>query len=74
MKVEYEGQIFDKQIAGNYCESHNIGDIVDIKYLENSNIILLPSESVCQDIYAGIAISLTGLIAIIYYGFIKKSP
>jgi hypothetical protein len=74
MKVEYEGQTFDKQIAGDYCENHNIGDIVEIKYLENSNIILLPFESVWQDIYAGIALSLAGLIAIIYYGFIKKAP
>ena len=74
MKVEYQGQIYFTQIGGQYCEEHNIGDIVPIKYLEGSDIIFLPNHSVWQDMYAGIALSLTGLIAIIYYGFIKKAP
>ncbi|MFC3813319.1 hypothetical protein [Lacihabitans lacunae] len=36
MKVEYKG---------NFCENHYIGDIVDIKYIEGSNIILLPYKN-----------------------------
>jgi hypothetical protein len=74
MKVEYQGNIFPKQIGGNYCEEHSIGDMVEIRYLEGSDIILLPNESVWADIYSGIAISLIGLFAVIYYGFIKKNP
>ena len=73
MKVEYQGKIFPKQIGGNYCENHSIGDLVEIRYLEDSNIILIPSESVWGDIYAGIGLSLIGLLSIIYYGFIKKN-
>ncbi|MDI9862505.1 hypothetical protein [Flectobacillus roseus] len=72
MKVEYQGKVFDTQIGGNYCESHRIGDIVDIKYLEGSNIILLPHENSYDQLIATIALSLVGLSAVIYYGFIKK--
>ena len=72
MKVEYNGKIFSKQISGSYCEKHQIGNWVEIIYLEGSNIILLPTESVWKDIFAGLGISIFGLIVIIYYGIIKK--
>lgn len=72
MKIEYRGVIYSKKIPGNYCEEHRIGDWVDIKYLEGTDILLLPTDSVWGDIYAGIAMSLFGLFSILYYLFIKK--
>lgn len=73
MKVEYQGVIYPKQIDGNYCEKYNIGDLVEIRYLDGSGIILLANESVWQDIYAGLVFSFFGFLIIIFYIFIKKS-
>jgi hypothetical protein len=72
MDVEYEGVIYSKRIGRNYCVEHKVGDLVDIKYLENIDFVLLPTQSVWGDIYAGIGMSLFGLVCIIYYGFIIK--
>lgn len=45
MKVEYNSVIYPIQIGGNYCEEYSIGDMVEIRYLEGSDTVLLPSFS-----------------------------
>lgn len=72
MKVKYQGIVYSKQIGGAYCEAHNIGDMVQIRYLPGRDVVLLPKESVMLNIYAGILLSLVGLYSIIY-GIRKKS-
>jgi hypothetical protein len=74
MKVEYHNIIYPIQISGNYCEEHSIGDMVEIRYLEGSDIILLPSFSSKWQLFSTFSLSLIGLFAVIYYGFIKKNP
>ena len=74
MKVEYKNIVYPIQISGNYCEEHSIGDMVEIRYLEGSDIILLPSFSSKWQFFSTFSLSLIGLLAVIYYGFIKKNP
>jgi hypothetical protein len=45
MKLSYNGQYFSKQIDQNYCSDHFVGEMVDMKYLEGSNILLFPYEN-----------------------------
>lgn len=74
MKVEYRDIIYPIQISGDYCEEHKVGDLVEIRYLEGSDIILLPSFSSKWQFFSTFFLSLIGLLSIIYYGFIKKNP
>lgn len=71
MKVEYLGKVYSKQISGGYCEEHEVGDIVPIKYLPKYERVLLPDELVMPQIISGLTLSLFGLI-IIFLG-IKKT-
>jgi hypothetical protein len=73
MKVEYQGKVYIKQIGGQFCEEHNLGDIVEMKYLENSTTVLFHHESVMSEIYAIFLLSFIGLSSLIYYSLIKKS-
>jgi len=66
MKVEYQGIVYSKQIGGAYCEAHNIGDMVQIKYLQGQQRVLLPDESMMGEIYTGFLLSIFGLLLIIY--------
>lgn len=44
MKVEYEGKVFPKQISGNYCENHSIGEVIQLVYLPGNTSVLFPGE------------------------------
>lgn len=66
MKVEYLGKTYSKQISAAYCDRHQIGDIVPMKYLPKYKTVLFPEESVLPDVIAGLAISLMGLLSIVY--------
>lgn len=45
MKVKYKEKFFTKQIPGNFCEDHKIGDMIQVYYLEGTDRILLMNES-----------------------------
>jgi hypothetical protein len=57
MKVKYQDKVFSKRIGGAYCEAHQKGDKVEIKYLAGMDRVLLPGERVIKEfIFEGIAI------------------
>ena len=66
MKVEYLGKMRPIQIIGNYCEIHSIGDLVEIRYLEGSEIILLPNYSSNRELISTLVLIIFGLITMIY--------
>jgi len=72
MKVEYKGVVRSIQISGNYCEEHEAGDYVDIRYLEGGDIILLPSYSTKTQFISIAALSFFGLFVLVYYGVMNK--
>jgi len=72
MKVEYQGNIYSKQIGGQFCEEHKIGDVVEMKFLETSTTVLFPHESVSHELFALFLMSFIGLSSLIYNWLIKK--
>ena len=61
MKFEYEGIIHPIQIAGYFCESHNIGDMVPLKTLRGSGIFLFPNYRAFPEFVSIGAMSIFGL-------------
>jgi len=61
MKFEYEGIIYPIQIAGNFCESHHIGDLVPLKTIRGSDIFLFPNYRAFSEFVSIGAMSIFGL-------------
>jgi len=62
----YNGQMFEKATRGDFCERHHVGELIDMKFLKNSETILRPDESVVMNIvsfgilaFLGIGISIS---------------
>lgn len=56
----YDGVNYDKATRGNYCETHYIGQLIDMKVLEGSNTILRPDESARMNLLSFVALGLLG--------------
>ncbi|WP_126974285.1 hypothetical protein [Gynurincola endophyticus] len=67
----YEGKTYAKATRGRFCESHKVGDLIEMKYLSGSDIILHPNESVIQNIISFILLGLFGLSIFLVY-LLKK--
>ena len=65
MKVKYQDKVFSKQISSIFCEEHNVGDIVQIRYLEGEEKILLLSEGLILEFLASGIFILMGLYLIL---------
>lgn len=61
MKLKLENDIFSKQISGAYCEEHHLGEIVEMRYLKGSEIVLFPKEGVTMEFISSIVIGILGL-------------
>lgn len=66
-KVSYQGENYIKRIPAGYCDEHNVGDLILMKYLEGSTIILFPKESVLRNLISLGVLGLSGLGMIIYH-------
>jgi hypothetical protein len=62
VRLSYNGEVFSKRVGGNFCEEHSIGQLIDVKYLESSSIVLWPNERVISDLMAIVGIGLLGVI------------
>lgn len=71
MTLEYNQILYDKKIGPSYCEEHHVGEIIKIKFLENSDIILFPDENPITQVFACIILGLFGL-GMIIYGLVAK--
>lgn len=58
----YNGELYDKQTRGDFCERHHIGELVDIKMLAGSKYILFPNESALSDLISFGVLGLFGLV------------
>ena len=66
-KLSFRDTIYDVRINGNFCDQHHVGELIDMKYLTGSSIVLFPNESVTTQIVSGIFISSFGLFIMITY-------
>lgn len=57
----FNGKLFEKATRGDFCKRHHEGEVVSMKYLEGSDIILKPSESVVSEMWAFGFLSLLGI-------------
>ncbi|WP_316820511.1 hypothetical protein [Pedobacter gandavensis] len=71
MKVKYQDKVFSKQIPSIFCEAHKVGDIVQIRYLEGEDKILLLDEGVTLEFIASGIFILLGLY-LIYLGMVNR--
>lgn len=67
MKLKFKDKILSKQVSGAYCEEHFIGQKVEMRYLNGSEIVLFPKEGVTVEFISSCIIGLIGL------GFLLKS-
>lgn len=71
MKVKYQNKILTKQIPSIFCEEHAVGDIIDVRYLEGEDRIILPEEGVSLGFIASGFFILVGLY-VIYLGVVNR--
>lgn len=58
----YNGELYDKQTRGGFCEKHSIGELFEMKMLPGSKYILYPNESALTDILSFGILGLFGLL------------
>ncbi|MCS6283662.1 MAG: hypothetical protein HUM72_24325 [Dolichospermum sp.] len=61
----FEGEFFDKQTRGDFCDKHHVGELVDIQYLEGAKHILFSEEPALFDLLSCGILSLFGMFLII---------
>ena len=71
MKVRFQGRIVSKQIPGGYCEGHNVGDQITVKYLSGVDRVLLPEDGFIFEYFSIAALCFFGIYAI-YLGKKRK--
>ena len=62
MKFSYEGTGYSKKVGCNFDESHKVGDIIQLKHLEGTDIFLFPEESIIKEFLAFGALALFGVV------------
>lgn len=62
VKFSYNGDLYDKQIRGSFCEEHSVGEIYEMKILKGSKYILFPRESALSDLLSFGILGLLGLL------------
>ncbi len=72
MKVSFEGKNFLKRISGDFCENHNIGDVLELKYLSGSDITLFPNENPNTGYYSVVFFGIFGFGILIWFGILNK--
>ncbi|MEZ2443384.1 hypothetical protein AB6805_16790 [Chitinophaga sp. RCC_12] len=67
MTVSYNSKLYTKRIGGKYCEEHHVGEVVQMKFLAGSTLVLFPNESGMSNLIALIILGLSGLALMIYW-------
>jgi len=71
IKVSYLDRLYSIRIKTPYCESHQIGDIIDIKRLPGYERVVLPEEPMKNDLLFNIVLIVIGAIVVLV-GIRKK--
>jgi hypothetical protein len=68
----YQREHYIKRISAVFCNEHNVGDLVDMKVLGGSSVILFPEESIEQELWLAGGLGLFGIILLVRAGFSKR--
>jgi hypothetical protein len=58
----YQGMLFEKATRGDFCEKHHVGEMIPMKYIQGSTLILRPDESAILNQFSTILLGIMGLI------------
>ena len=58
----YDGELFDKATRGDFCEKHNVGELIEMKFLKGNKRILRPDESAASNLAAFGGLGILGLL------------
>lgn len=65
MKVKYQDKVFSKQISSSFCEAHTIGDMIEVRYLEGEDRIVLPEENMTLKFISSVILIAFGIYVIL---------
>jgi hypothetical protein len=57
----YNGETYDKQTRGDFCDKHYVGELIEVKMLEGSKHVLFTNESTLFNLMSCGVLSLFGL-------------
>lgn len=60
VSLSYKGKIYIKRIGGKFCDDHNVGQLVEVRFLEGASIVLFPNETAISNLIALAALGLSG--------------
>ena len=60
--LSYRGKKYDKATRGDFCDKHHIGELIDMKMIEDSSDILFPNESVLKSLVSFGILGIFGFI------------
>ncbi len=60
--LSYNGKMFVKRIGDRFCDEHYVGELIDIRFLEDSSTVLFPNESVIPNLLAFGGLAILGII------------
>lgn len=71
--LSYKGKTYERKTRGDFCDKHHIGELIDIKMLEDSKYIMFPRESGLFDLISLVVLNFFGLLlAAIQWRKIKR--
>ena len=63
----YANEFFVKQIDAQFCNTHHVGEFVEMKYLVGNPLILFPGESAKSQLQAALALVVVSCMIGIFY-------
>ncbi|MBX9732444.1 MAG: hypothetical protein K2X37_00120 [Chitinophagaceae bacterium] len=74
VKYSYNGKVYEKATRGDFCQRHYVGELIDMKFLKGSDVILRPGESVMLNLLSLVFLGLFGAsVSISQWKKLKKS-
>ena len=71
MKFTYEGKVFDKKVGCGYADTYKIGDRIQLRHIDGSDIFLFENEKVEKEFISSGILAVLG-IAFIVMGVRRK--
>jgi hypothetical protein len=66
MKFIYKGEKYSKTVGCNFDDTHKVGDNIQLKHIEGSDIFLFQDENIITEFVAFGALFLFGVFLIIH--------
>lgn len=68
MTLGYQNREYIKKIPGSFCDEHYVGEYINMLFLDESSVVLFPTESVGVELISSIFITLIGIFVVIKFG------